>query len=316
MKMIKFLLLGLPVFLATQMGFAQAKPLDAGSEINTLRTEIQKLGKSLQEKEAKLAKAQKDVDFLVYQNKILENKLDSVGEELKGINLSLEKTIEEVNLSLGTKIDATSVRVSENKASTDKSFHSVVVYGSSGLLIALIITFIIFFILRKRIGQGVVDLTAVKEANKKLAEQSVALDNRLAEILERQLKTDENIQHISSKTEETDHSLVLSIANEMMRIEQNLSFMDPKTKGVSQLKNRATAISALLSSKGYDVPKLVNTEYKEGMNYEAVMEEDEDLEPGIMIIKRVTQPCVMFHGKMIQAAKVVVAYNPAETEQG
>ena len=316
MKKLKFILLIVLAILYVQIGFAQQKSVsNPDNEIKQLKAAVTNLEKSLQDKDSKLKEIKKEVVFLTTQNREQIAKLDNVESKLDSIKSTLATAIDGVNKSLGTKIDATSVQVSENKKTADKGFHAVLVYGVSGLFLAIIIVIVVYYMLRRRIGKGDIDISAVKEANKKLEEQSIALDNKLAEVLERQLKTDENVKNISNTGgSETDHSLVLSIANELMRIEQNLSFMDPKTKGVSQLRNRAAAIAASLSSKGYEVPNLVNTEYKEGMNFEAVMEEDEDMEPGIMRIKRVTQPCVMYQGKMIQTAKVVVSYNPDGAE--
>ncbi len=107
-----------------------------------------------------------------------------------------------------------------------------------------------------------------------------------------------------------DHSLALTVANELTRITQNLSYMDTKTRGLSQLQHRATAIATALEEKGYEIPSLVGTEYREGDNMEVVMEEDEMIEDRRMIIRRVTRPCVLYKGRMIQCAKAVVAYNP------
>lgn len=177
-----------------------------------------------------------------------------------------------------------------------------------GILTVLALLGIAYYILRKKIRRGSSSLDKIKtaqekleEAQKAMQEEAVTLDNKLVELLEKQLK--QNPEPVQ------DHSFVLSIANEIARIEQNLAFMDNKVKGVSNLKNRASAINASLKSKGYEIPKLVGEKYKDEYNMIPTMELDEDLPAGTQIIRRVIKPMVLYNGKMIQAAQVVVAFN-------
>ncbi len=106
-----------------------------------------------------------------------------------------------------------------------------------------------------------------------------------------------------------DHSLAIAVANELVRIQQNLNHMDPTVKGVSQLKNRTNAILSTLNSKQYDIPNLLGREYHEGDTIIATMEYNEAIEVGRNRIKRVIKPQISYAGKLIQAAEVVVEYN-------
>lgn len=177
-----------------------------------------------------------------------------------------------------------------------------------GILIVLALLGVVYSILRKKILNGSTSIDRIKaaqesleNAQKAMQEESVKLDNKLVELLESKL--------IQSSTSEQDHSLVLSIATEVARIEQNLAFMDTKVKGVSNLKNRASAINATLKAKGYEIPRLVGEKYHDGDNMVPTMELDEELPVGTQIIRRVLKPMVLYNGKMIQAAHVVVAFN-------
>lgn len=177
-----------------------------------------------------------------------------------------------------------------------------------GILIALALLGAVYFILRKKILSGSSSIDKIRSAQesletaqKAMQEESIKLDNKLVELLEKQLN--------QSPEPKQDHSFVLDIANEIARIEQNLAFMDTKVKGVSNLKNRASAINDRLKSKGYEIPKLVGEKYTDGNNMKPTMELDEDLPVGTQIIRRVLKPMVLYKGEMIQAAEVVVAYN-------
>ncbi|MCM1520079.1 MAG: hypothetical protein NC098_04780 [Lachnoclostridium sp.] len=222
------------------------------------------------------------------------------------INSTLNAAIEKVNETLGTEIRTTKTEVTTRTG-------SLLTYGIIAAIVLLLLVVAAYMILRKRIGDGSVDLDTVKEANKQLQEQSVSLDNKLTEVLQQQLAMADTLKKATANSSsEPDHSLELSIANELARIEQNLAFMDPKTKGVSQLKNRAAAISEALKKKGYEIVPMLGQDYKEGMNVEATMEEDDTLEPGKQIIRRVSRPAVLYKGSMIQPAQVVVAFNPED----
>ena len=177
-----------------------------------------------------------------------------------------------------------------------------------GILIALALLGAVYYILRKKILSGSSSIDKIRsaqesleKAQKAMQEESIKLDNKLVELLEKQLN--------QSPEPKQDHSFVLDIANEIARIEQNLAFMDTKVKGVSNLKNRASAINDRLKSKGYEIPKLVGEKYTDGNNMKPTMELDEDLPVGTQIIRRVLKPMVLYKGEMIQAAEVVVAYN-------
>lgn len=182
------------------------------------------------------------------------------------------------------------------------------IIGICGLLLIATIAFVLHYFLRKRINISSSAIDKIKSAQesletaqKAMQEESIKLDNKLVELLEKQLN-----QNPETKP---DHSFVLDIANEIARIEQNLAFMDTKVKGVSNLKNRASAINDRLKSKGYEIPKLVGEKYIDGNNMKPTMELDEDLPAGTQIIRRVLKPMVLYKGEMIQAAEVVVAYN-------
>lgn len=106
-----------------------------------------------------------------------------------------------------------------------------------------------------------------------------------------------------------NHSIVLSIIDDLVRMQQNLDFMDDSTKGVSQLKNRIKSIFLTLSSHQYDIPDLIGRTYHEGDNIIGSLELNPDLPLGTNRIKRVLRPQVSFQGKLIQAAEVIIEYN-------
>lgn len=108
---------------------------------------------------------------------------------------------------------------------------------------------------------------------------------------------------------ENDHSVILSIINDLVRMQQNIDHMDEGVKGVSQLRNRIKSIFTTLQSNQYEVPNLIGRTYHEGDNMIGTLELNEELEAGTNRIKRVIKPQVSYQGKLIQAAEVVIEYN-------
>lgn len=262
-------------------------------EVSRLKTEIQQIHQENVNIKKLCLQQANDVDSLrnIHQQKL--NNIDSLCEQQKvqadGLNTLADKVGADLT-ETNKKID-----VSANVA-------------ACGIFIAFVLLVIIYLMLRKKIHRGSSSIDKIKvaqesleAAQKAMQEESVKLDGKLVELLDKQLK-----QNTEPKQ---DHSFVLDIANEIARIEQNLAFMDTKVKGVSNLKNRAAAINDRLKSKGYEIPKLVGEKYIDGNNMKPTMELDEDLPAGTQIIRRVLKPMVMYNGEMIQAAEVVVAYN-------
>lgn len=281
-------------------------PEDTAEQLTQVTTRLTELEIRLENTEKSVKTLGDDVNTNAGRTAVLSDSINTIAGQTAAIKSSLNNAISEVNKKLGTEIETTKSDLNDVKNDTG----SMKSYGFLLLGLVIVIVVALYLILRKRIGDGSMDLKAVKEANRRLEEQSVELDTKLANLLEQQLRMADSIRNAAAATAEPDHSLVLSIANELMRIEQNLAFMDPKTKGVSQLRNRAAAISSSLRKKGYEIPQLVGTEYNEGLNMEATMEEDDSIDSKKMIIRRVTRPAVLFDGKMIQSAAVAVAFNP------
>lgn len=211
---------------------------------------------------------------------------------------------------VGADISDTNQKIDSNVSTLSKSLNSRTWFGGFGILIAIGLLVYTYYILKRKISSGATTIDKIRsaqegleKAQKAMQEESVKLDSKLVELLDKKITTQPQ-----DNTEE-DHKLVKSIATEVVRIEQNLAFMDQKTKGVSILKNRASAIKSTLQSKGYELPSLIGETYHEGDNMKPTMELDEELPVGTYVIRRVMKPMILYKGKMIQAAEVVVAYN-------
>ena len=89
----------------------------------------------------------------------------------------------------------------------------------------------------------------------------------------------------------------------------NLEVMDKDIRGYKHLKKYSESILDNLKAYGYEIPHLIGQNYNSGMNMVATLEFDDTIEEGKQIIKRIIKPQVNYDGKMIQSAKVIVAFN-------
>lgn len=110
-------------------------------------------------------------------------------------------------------------------------------------------------------------------------------------------------------SQERDHSLALKIADEVMRIENNLSHMDSSAKGYKQLTKAVERIKQNFHANGYEIANLLGQHYDDGMKVTADFVLDDTLAPGEQLITNVIKPLVIYEGKMIQSAQVIVSQN-------
>lgn len=108
---------------------------------------------------------------------------------------------------------------------------------------------------------------------------------------------------------ENSHSLILKLIDELVRMEINLSRMDPDIKGFRNLVSSIKRIKENLLANGYEVVDMLGLPYNEGMKVIANFIPDENLKEGVQIITGIIKPQVNYKGVMIQPAQIVVSQN-------
>ena len=144
----------------------------------------------------------------------------------------------------------------------------------------------------------------LQDAQKKLTEESLSLDNKLLELMEKQLSMPE-----PKANQEVDHTLALKIADEITRMEVNLSRMDPSIRGYKQLTKAIERMRETYAIKGYEITKLIGEKYVEGMKVVADFVDDEAIPQGRQIITSVKKPQVIYDGQLLQSAVLTVSQN-------
>jgi peptidoglycan hydrolase CwlO-like protein len=286
--------------------------LNAQSE-QTIEGNMATLKKEVQNLQNELQKTKNNTAYLSSEVSSMNQLISSQGLRIENLQKSIEEkqdTINKMASELGRQIDATGDKASKGIDSLYTSMRNNMRYWVVAFLAIAILSSLAYFLLKKRISSDKSLLVQqIADTKKNLEEEGINLDNKLVDILDKQLKLISMEKPATSNGNgEEDHSLALKVADEITRIQMNLGHMDPSTKGLKQLGRAVGAIIDNFQANGYEIPELLNKPYDQGMNLVATMEPDENLEPGKQIIKRIIKPQINYKGVMVQAAQVVVAF--------
>lgn len=296
------MILLLVVLLATNISYSQNE-----KGIEELIREIQMVSNSQKKILNEFAKLRKDSKFqntkiseLQSQERILVLQLDSLNNNIQDLakvqnsdRLSFQNDIQEVNTNIATNLVKMDLRT---------------IWGGI-LLLCTILGFSGYLYVKRR--KDYISMSEVRKAQEalqiaqsKIQEDSVKLDNQMLALMERKMNANPVIA-----SADTDHSLALKVADEIVRIELNLSRMDASVKGYKQLTKAVERIKNNFQANGYEIIDMLGKPYNEGMKVIANFVPDETLKEGEQIITGVTKPQINFNGKMIQAAQITVSQN-------
>ena len=297
---------------------AKAQNIDADIkqlllEVGTLTKEVSILKDSQQEIQANINELQ-----TIQKSNI--NRLSEVEEE----NYNIQKTIDNIktdcsmlsksqkrdNEQLTAQIGETKekIKINQDLLSNRTNIGSILFV----IILIIIITIIIVFL--KKFNKGTSSINEVRKAQNKLEqaqkslqeESSVKLDNKLLKVVEQQMKA---VPVTTNNAASVDHSLALKVADEIVRIELNLSRMDPSIKGYKQLAKAVQRIKDNFQANGYEIVDMLGKPYNEGMRVRADFVIDESLPLGIQKITSITRPQINYNGEMVQKAQVIVSQN-------
>lgn len=268
-------------------------------EVKGLKTQQEHLHKELNTLSLKNAKTEVQMSELQTVNKKLISSIDSLRNEHSIVvaNQKADKS------ELVDRIGKTNAMVEATK----NVLSSRTLWGLCGLfiLLAAIIVTTIAFVKKLKAGTTSIDdvrkaQDALQTAQSKMQEESIKLDDKLLELFDKQM---------SNSHKFVNHSLALKVADEVARIELNMSRMDSSIRGYKQLAKAVSRIKDNFNANGYEIVDMLGKPYNEGMKVIAEFVLDEDLEEGQQIITGITKPQVNYNGQMIQAARITVSQN-------
>ena len=289
---------------------------EESSELTQIQTELSSLRNSqaTQKEEIirisnKAHKNEINCSTLEARCSLLSDKVDSLQNECEALAEVQKADTHE----LSSNISSTNSKIQY----TNEVLSSRTLFGVLAIIILLIalVGLIWTFIRKFRSGSSSIDdvrkaqtaLAAAQEdickAQKKMQEESIHLDNKLIELLSKQSIS----APIATETGEIDHSLTLKVADEIVKIEMNLSHMDKSIKGYKQLEKGVQRIKDNFKANDYEIVDMLGKQYTPGMKAAVTFVTDETLEAGQQIITRIIKPQVNYKQIMIQAAQIEVS---------
>lgn len=257
-----------------------------------------------------LKETQKESERIIQTLKSENNKQSVVIDSLRNTCKQLTETQSADRKNVNGMIDKTNSNVQANQETLQ----------SRTLLVCIIAILLLVIIVRvtsrlaKRIKSGDTSIDEVRKAQealevaqKKMQEESIKLDNQMLAIVQKQLEA--YIPPANKTTGDPDHSLVVKLADEIARIETNLSKMDKSVRGYKQLVQAKDRMINNVRANGYEIISLLGQEYNDGMQFQTRFVPDESLPEGKRIITGMIKMQVNYNGKMIQPAEIVVSQN-------
>lgn len=296
------LLAGLSSGIANANNVPQAETVRA--EINALKAQQARLKNELNVLSSNSNQMETKLVEMQMANERLTSKADSLQARCDELTSNQKTDKSELTKSIGL--------TNQSVQDTDKVLRSRSLWCIGGLVVLLlaIVAAIIIFMRKFRTGNALIDEVrkaqeALQTAQTKVQEEAVKFDNQLLEIIQKQLDA---FAAPASKSE-PDHSLALKVADEIARIELNMSRMDSSVRGYKQLVKAVERIKDNFRANGYEIVDMLGKPYNEGMKVIANFVIDEDLDEGKQIITGITKPQVNYDGVMIQAAQITVSQN-------
>jgi len=280
-----------------------------------------------QTKNDTIQKLQRQIVNLKNLNSRLSTQINAANSNIKKLDDRLLSTVDSVDVlkkelvltnknlqAMANKFELKIMQLSD-KSNSDFSALSKRVSNNTLYWILAIISIslfsaILFGWLRNRLTLVKTELSdQIKNSSEAIRGEIIKLDNQVFWSLDYQEKLSKTEQN---ESENIDHSLVLKVADEIIRIQKNLSSMDPETKGLKQLEFAIERIQDNFKENGYEMVELLNKPYDQGMKVSAKFKPDNTLKRGEQIITRIIKPQVNYNNLIIQEAQVEVSVGEKE----
>lgn len=227
-------------------------------------------------------------------------------DSLSRTSAALQAKQENDRGQLDRQLQGVNATVANNQAVLDNR----TLGGAVAVAVILLVLVVSIYCTVRRLRRGTSSIDEMRRAQEALAaahakmqEEAMKLDNKMVELMEKQLSA----APAPGNEAQPDHSLALKVADEIVRIELNLSRMDPAVRGYKQLSKAVQRIKDNFSANGYEIVDMLGKPYVQGMKVVASFVTDENLEPGQQIITKIIKPQINYQQKMIQAAQIEVS---------
>jgi hypothetical protein len=280
--------------------FAHSQTPDSILSKSELHSDISKLTGKIKA----LEKANTDMQ----QTYILQRKsLDSITIKLKIAQTNIQQIADSLNIAV-SNVSTTNRQTQNQIEDIHQTITNRTLYWITGILAAILLSIIIFFVLRSKLYSSSKSLDSqIAKTNEAIQNEAIKLDSKLIEILQSQLSILKEERKTVSKTDdESTHKLPLKVGDEIHRMRKRIENMPQDVKGLSALTNSLQRLEEEFNDSGYEIEEMLGKKYVDGMKVEARFVDNPDIPKGEEIITDILRPAIKFKGVIIQAAKVEV----------
>ena len=284
----------------------------------------------------------KEITPLIKKIEDLETNAIKQSEEIEGLNFKLSSANKQIdNLEKKTasneiaiaraKTDLTNAITQSGEASdgkitiVSKDLSKNSLYGIIGVLLAILLSGVLFFFWKKRQDTDKSELITKlekdkKEINKEIESTKSSLTTIEEKLFEEYNKQVAGIEQLflsiselnkgksPASITEQDHSLTLKVADEVTRINAFANTLDPTKQEAIALKGSVRRIIDNFKVNNYEIVDLLGQKNDDRLKIIVVGESiDANLKQGEEIISRIVKPLVKFNGVQIQAAQVEIS---------
>ena len=284
----------------------------------------------------------KEISPLIKKIEALETNAIKHSEEIEGLNFKLSSankqidTLEKKTTSneiaiARAKTDLTNAITQSGEASdgkittVSKVLSKNSLYGIIGVLLAILLSGVLFFFWKKRQDKDKSELITKlekdkKEINKEIESTKSSLTTIEEKLFEEYNKQVMGIEQLSlsiselnkgkspATITEQDHSLTLRVADEVTRINAFANTLDPTKQEAIALKGSVKRIIDNFKANKYEIVDLLGQKYDDRLNIIVVGESiDSNLNSGEEKITKIIKPLVKYNGEQIQAAQVEIS---------
>lgn len=242
----------------------------------------------------------------------LRNDVDIITDSLiqnKSLLLAQVSIIYDSLQSNAAKLESNELRILEEEMNSEQGKMYTMLSGA-GVLIALLFVFVIYLWTQQKTKAIAETLDDSKED---LKNQLASLRIETGEGLAKAIEKFAEVSQASGKEQnsEPDHSMVIQFAKQITTMENNLSRMDPETRGFKQLNRAIEKMHNTLNSMDYEITPLLGTNLIVGHIIEiGDRYPDETIPDGKKIIFNVVKAEIIYKGELLQRGKVDVKFNP------
>ena len=111
-----------------------------------------------------------------------------------------------------------------------------------------------------------------------------------------------------SQSKKLDHSVAINLADEIIKMKENLLEIPEDTPGRDDLLNVVKNVEKEFDGTDYEISDLVGLTYKKDMNLTANFTLSKGEKSSEQIITKIIKPQILYKGKIIQTAEVEVSY--------